>query len=132
MKPCYVGGQIPPENYLKKRINIREAGGVCIADEVQVGFGRVGEKFWGFELQEVTPDIVVLGKPIGNGHPLAAVITTAEIADAFNNGMEYFNTFGGNPVSMETGIAVLKVIEEEELQRNARIPAIIYYKVFKD
>lgn len=117
-----VGGQIPlPENYLKEAYQyVRDAGGVCIADEVQVGFGRVGEKFWGFELQEVTPDIVVLGKPIGNGHPLAAVITTAEIADAFNNGMEYFNTFGGNPVSMETGIAVLKVIEEEELQRNAQ------------
>jgi 4-aminobutyrate aminotransferase-like enzyme len=92
---------------------------VCIADEVQVGFGRVGETFWGFELQDVEPDIVVLGKPIGNGHPLAAVVVTREIADAFNNGMEYFNTFGGNPVSMVTGLTVLKVIQEEHLQENA-------------
>ena len=116
-----VGGQIAlPPNYLKEvYAKVRNAGGVCIADEVQVGFGRVGTKFWGFELQEVVPDIVVLGKPIGNGHPLAAVVTTQEIADAFNNGMEYFNTFGGNPVSMATGLAVLNVIEEEELQKNA-------------
>lgn len=116
-----VGGQIPlPPEYLQEVYNyVREAGGICIADEVQVGFGRVGEKFWGFELQDVVPDIVVLGKPIGNGHPLAAVIVTDEIADAFNNGMEYFNTFGGNPVSMATGLAVLNVIKEEELQRNA-------------
>lgn len=116
-----VGGQIPlPENYLKDAYQyVRAAGGICIADEVQVGFGRVGKKFWGFELQGVSPDIVVLGKPIGNGHPLAAVVTTSEIADAFNNGMEYFNTFGGNPVSMAAGIAVLDVIENEELQRNA-------------
>jgi 4-aminobutyrate aminotransferase-like enzyme len=116
-----VGGQIPlPKNYLKDVYQyVKAAGGVCIADEVQVGFGRVGECFWGFELQEVIPDMVVLGKPIGNGHPLAAVVTTSAIADAFNNGMEYFNTFGGNPVSMATGIAVLKTIQEEELQQHA-------------
>ncbi len=116
-----VGGQIPlPPGYLKEVYQyVRAAGGVCIADEVQVGFGRVGNKFWGFELQEVTPDIVVLGKPVGNGLPLAAVVTTPAIADAFNNGMEYFNTFGGNPVSMATGIAVLKVIQEEEMQAHA-------------
>lgn len=116
-----VGGQIPlPEGYLKAVYgHIRAAGGLCIADEVQVGFGRVGEKFWGFELQDVEPDMVVLGKPIGNGHPLAAVVVTQEIADAFNNGMEYFNTFGGNPVSMATGRAVLDVIEKEEMQRHA-------------
>ncbi|CAM4177963.1 aminotransferase class III-fold pyridoxal phosphate-dependent enzyme [Flavobacterium weaverense] len=115
-----VGGQIAlPPNYLKEvYTKVRKTGGICIADEVQVGFGRVGTKFWGFELQDVVPDIVVLGKPIGNGHPLAAVITTKKIADAFNNGMEYFNTFGGNPVSMATGLAVLNVIEEEELQKN--------------
>ncbi len=118
-----VGGQIPlPPGYLKEVYRyVREAGGICIADEVQVGFGRVGSKFWGFELQDVEPDIVVLGKPIGNGHPLAAVVITQELADAFNNGMEYFNTFGGNPVSMAAGLAVLKVIEEEELQQNAFI-----------
>ncbi len=116
-----VGGQIPlPKNYLKDVYDIvRKHGGVCIADEVQVGFGRVGETFWGFELQNVEPDIVVMGKPIGNGHPLAAVVVTKEIADAFNNGMEYFNTFGGNPVSMITGLSVLKVIKEEQLQENA-------------
>ena len=116
-----VGGQIPlPENYLEEvYVHVRKAGGVCIADEVQVGFGRVGETFWGFELQGVQPDIVVLGKPIGNGHPLAAVVVTNEIADSFNNGMEYFNTFGGNPVSMLTGLTVLKVIQEEGLQENA-------------
>lgn len=118
-----VGGQIPlPENYLKNVYEIvRAAGGLCIADEVQVGFGRVGEKFWGFELQDVEPDIVVLGKPIGNGHPLAAVIVTPEVADAFNNGMEYFNTFGGNPVSMVTGLTVLSVIQVEDLQKHAKI-----------
>ncbi len=116
-----VGGQIPlPQDYLSEVYKyVRGAGGVCIADEVQVGFGRVGSAFWGFQLQNVEPDIVVLGKPIGNGHPLAAVIITDEIADAFNNGMEYFNTFGGNPVSMVTGTAVLDVIHEEALQKNA-------------
>ena len=116
-----VGGHIPlPENYLKTIYKaVREAGGVCIADEIQVGFGRVGTHFWGFEKQGVVPDIVTLGKPMGNGHPLAAVITTTEIADAFNNGMEYFNTFGGNPVSCAIGMAVLDVIENENLQENA-------------
>ncbi|MHA4807525.1 aminotransferase class III-fold pyridoxal phosphate-dependent enzyme [Flavitalea flava] len=116
-----VGGQIPlPPGYLQDVYRyIRAAGGICIADEVQVGFGRVGECFWGFELQGAVPDMVVLGKPIGNGHPLAAVVTTPAIAEAFNNGMEYFNTFGGNPVSMITGMAVLEVIREEELQRHA-------------
>lgn len=117
-----VGGQIPlPPDYLKEVYqHIRKAGGVCIADEVQVGFGRVGDKFWGFELQDVVPDIVVMGKPIGNGHPLAAVVVSREIADAFNNGMEYFNTFGGNPVSMVAGLAVLEVIETEEMQQHAK------------
>ena len=117
-----VGGQIPlPPDYLKEVYqHIRKAGGVCIADEVQVGFGRVGDKFWGFELQDVVPDIVVMGKPIGNGHPLAAVVVSREIADAFNNGMEYFNTFGGNPVSMVAGLAVLDVIETEEMQQHAK------------
>ncbi|MFW6124418.1 MAG: aminotransferase class III-fold pyridoxal phosphate-dependent enzyme [Acidobacteriota bacterium] len=116
-------GQIVfPDNYLKYAYkHVREAGGVCIADEVQIGFGRVGSHFWGFETQNVVPDIVTLGKPMGNGFPLAAVITRPEIAEAFDNGMEYFNTFGGNPVSCAVGIAVLDVIEEEELMENARI-----------
>ena len=97
-----------PDGYLESAYEmVREADGVCIADEVQVGFGRVGTHYWGFETQGVVPDIVTLGKPIGNGHPLGAVITTEAIADAFDNGMEYFNTFGGNPVSCVIGLEVL-------------------------
>lgn len=115
------GGQLPlPDDYLKTAYAmVRRAGGVCIADEVQVGFGRVGSHFWAFETQGVVPDIVTMGKPFGNGHPLAAVVTTRDIADAFNNGMEYFNTFGGNPVSCAIGLEVLNIIEEEGLQQNA-------------
>ena len=115
------GGQIVlPDNYLTEAFEyVRDAGALCIADEVQVGFGRVGTDFWGFETQHVVPDIVTLGKPIGNGHPMAAVITTPDIASSFNNGMEYFNTFGGNPVSCAVGLAVLDVIETEGLQHNA-------------
>ena len=116
------GGQIIlPRDYLKAAFaSVRAAGGVCVADEVQTGFGRAGERFWMFETQEVVPDIVTLGKPIGNGHPIGAVITTREIADSFANGMEYFNTFGGNPVSCAVGLAVLDVIHDEELQQNAQ------------
>jgi hypothetical protein len=91
-----------------------------VADEVQVGFGRVGTDFWAFETQGVVPDIVTMGKPIGNGHPLGAVVTTPEIAASFANGMEYFNTFGGNPVSCHAGLAVLDVLETEGLQERAR------------
>ncbi|TPH16197.1 aminotransferase class III-fold pyridoxal phosphate-dependent enzyme [Litorilituus lipolyticus] len=116
-----VAGQIiMPDGYLQQVYKqVRSAGGVCIADEVQVGFGRVGTHMWAFETQQVVPDIVTLGKPIGNGHPMAAVITTQAIADAFVNGMEYFNTFGGNPVSCAIGNAVLEVIEQENLQQHA-------------
>ncbi len=115
------GGQIVlPAGYLEAAYaHVRAAGGVCIADEVQVGFGRVGTHMWAFETQGVVPDIVTLGKPMGNGHPLAAVVTTAEIAAAFDNGMEYFNTFGGNPVSCAIGSAVLDVIEDEGLRAHA-------------
>jgi len=115
-------GQIVlPPNYLVHAYRaIREAGGVCIADEVQVGFGRAGSHFWAFQTQGVVPDVVTLGKPIGNGHPLGAVITTPAIARAFTNGMEYFNTFGGNPVSCAIGMAVMDVIERERLQDHAR------------
>ncbi|MCB8944108.1 MAG: aminotransferase class III-fold pyridoxal phosphate-dependent enzyme [Ardenticatenaceae bacterium] len=115
------GGQIVlPDGYLQAAFNyVRQAGGVCIADEVQVGFGRVGTHFWGFQTQEVVPDIVTMGKPFGNGHPLAAVVTTPEIAASFNNGMEYFNTFGGNPVSCAVGTAVLDIIRDQDLQQNA-------------
>jgi 4-aminobutyrate aminotransferase-like enzyme/Ser/Thr protein kinase RdoA (MazF antagonist) len=116
-----VAGQIvfPPGYLTEVYRHVRAAGGVCIADEVQVGFGRLGTHFWGFETQGVVPDIVVLGKPIGNGFPLAAVITTAEIAASFDNGMEFFSTFGGNPVAVAAGLAVLDVLEEERLQENA-------------
>ena len=116
------GGQVVlPPGYLQHVYSfVRDRGGVCIADEVQVGLGRVGSHFWGFETQCVVPDIVTVGKPFGNGHPLAAVVTTRAAADAFANGMEYFNTFGGNPVSCAIGSAVLDVIEREELQANAR------------
>jgi 4-aminobutyrate aminotransferase-like enzyme len=97
----------------------RATGALCIADEVQVGFGRVGTAMWAFEEHGVIPDIVTLGKPIGNGHPLGAVVTTPAIAAAFANGMEYFNTFGGNPVSCAVGMAVLDEIETHELAANA-------------
>lgn len=115
------GGQIElPKGYLEEAYSsVRQAGGLCIADEVQVGCGRVGSHFWGFEMQGVVPDIVTIGKPIGNGHPLAAVVCTQKVADAFANGMEYFNTFGGNPVSSAIGKEVLSVIEDEKLQENA-------------
>ncbi|RUL78885.1 aminotransferase class III-fold pyridoxal phosphate-dependent enzyme [Dyella choica] len=116
------GGQIAlPDGYLPEAYAaVRAAGGVCLADEVQVGFGRAGEHFWAFEAQGVVPDIVTMGKPIGNGHPIGAVVTTPAIAASFVTGMEYFNTFGGNPVSCAIALAVLDVIAEEQLQENAR------------
>jgi len=116
-----VAGQIVlPDGYLEAAYaHARAAGAVCIADEVQVGFGRVGRAFWGFELQGVVPDVVTLGKPIGNGHPIGAVVTTPEIARSFQTGMEYFNTFGGNPVSCAAALAVLDVIADEGLQARA-------------
>ena len=115
------GGQIiPPNGFLSSSFKmVRDNNGVCIADEVQVGFGRMGESFWGFETQDIVPDIVTLGKSIGNGHPLSVVVTSEDLSNEFNNGMEYFNSFGGNPVSCAIGHAVLKIIEEEELQKNA-------------
>lgn len=118
--PSVAGQVFLPDGYLKEVYRmVREAGGVCIADEVQVGFGRVGSHWWAFETQGVVPDIVTMGKPIGDGHPLAAVVTTREVTDSFNNGMEYFNTFGGNPVSCAVGLAVLDVIEGQDLRGNA-------------
>ncbi len=118
--PSCAGQIVLPQGYLQHAYAaVRGAGGVCVADEVQVGFGRVGSTFWGFESQGVVPDIVTMGKPMGNGHPIAAVVTTARIAESFNDGMEYFNTFGGNPVSCVVGLAVLDVIRDEHLQENA-------------
>lgn len=115
------GGQIVlPKDYLKEMFAYTKSqGGLCIADEVQIGFARVGTHFWGFQQHDVIPDIVILGKPIGNGHPMAAVVCTNEVAAAFENGMEFFSSFGGNPVSCEIGKAVLEVIEEEKLQEHS-------------
>jgi alanine-glyoxylate transaminase/(R)-3-amino-2-methylpropionate-pyruvate transaminase len=117
-----VGGVIVfPDNYLKHTYeHVRAAGGVCIADEVQTGFGRTGTHFWGFENQGVIPDIVTMAKGIGNGAPLAAVVTTAKIASVLSQRI-HFNTFGGNPVVSAIGKAVLEVIETEKLQENARV-----------
>jgi 4-aminobutyrate aminotransferase-like enzyme len=117
-----VGGQlIFPPGYLENVYrHVRGAGGVCIADEVQTGLGRMGTSFWAFEDQHVVPDIVVMGKPLGNGHPIGAVATTRAIADSFDNGMEYFSTFGGNTVSCAIGVAVLDVSRDEGLQEHAR------------
>lgn len=120
------GGQIVyPSGYLSAVYKyVREAGGVCIADEVQVGFGRVGKHWWAFQLQgeDVIPDIVTLGKPMGNGHPVSAVVTTPEIAHSFAaTGMEYFSTFGGNPVSCAIALSVLEVIEKEGLRERASL-----------
>ena len=119
--PSVAGQIVFPPGYLAEAYrHVRAAGGVCIGDEVQAGFGRLGTHFWGFETQGVVPDIVVLGKPIGNSFPLAAVVTTREIAASFDNGMEFFSTFGGNPVACAAGLAVLDVLREERLQENAR------------
>jgi len=118
--PSVAGQIVFPQNYLTGVYKqVRAAGGVCIADEVQVGFGRLGTHFWGFATQGVVPDIAVFGKPIGNGFPLAAVVTTPEIAASFDNGMEFFSTYGGNPVACAAGLAVLDVLRDENLQQNA-------------
>jgi ethanolamine-phosphate phospho-lyase len=115
------GGQVPlPMGYLKAVYPmIQEQGGVCISDEVQVGFGRLGNNFWGFEQYGVVPDIVIIGKPMGNGHPMGAVVVTEAIANSFENGLEFFSSFGGNPVSCAIGEAVLDVIATEGLQQKA-------------
>lgn len=116
------GGQVPlAKGYLKAVYAlVREQGGICISDEVQVGFGRLGDSFWGYEMYDVVPDMVILGKPMGNGHPIGAVVTTTAISESFANGMEFFSSFGGNPISCAIGKAVLEVIEEENLQHHAK------------
>ncbi|WP_174232025.1 aminotransferase class III-fold pyridoxal phosphate-dependent enzyme [Roseovarius sp. EL26] len=118
-----VGGQIiPPKGYLAKVYDkIHAAGGVCIADEVQTGLGRLGEYYFGFEHQGALPDIVVMGKPIGNGHPLGVLVTTRAIADNFANGPEFFSTFGGSTLSCRIGKEVLDIVDDEALQENARV-----------
>jgi len=116
------GGQVPlPKDFLALAYQaVRAAGGLCISDEVQTGCGRMGTHFWGFELYGVVTDIVTIGKPLGNGHPVAAVVCTQEVAQKFANGMEFFNTFGGNPVSCAIASETLSVIKEEKLQENAK------------
>ncbi|MGH8223635.1 MAG: aminotransferase class III-fold pyridoxal phosphate-dependent enzyme [Woeseiaceae bacterium] len=110
----------PPAGFLRgAAANIRNAGGLFVADEVQPGFGRTGNHFWGFEADGVIPDIVTMGKPMGNGHPLAAVVTRRELVEQFSRRAHYFNTFGGNPVSAAAGLAVLEVLENERLQQRA-------------
>ncbi len=118
-----VGGQIiPPPGYLSAVYEkIRAAGGICIADEVQTGLGRLGDYYFGFEHQNAVPDIVVMGKPIGNGHPLGVLVTTREIAESFDNGIEFFSTFGGSTLSCRIGKEVLDIVDEEGLQDNARV-----------
>ena len=118
-----VGGQIiPPAGYLAAVYDkVRAAGGVCIADEVQTGLGRLGEFYFGFEHQGALPDIVVLGKPIGNGHPLGVVVTTRAMADSFDNGIEFFSTFGGSTLSCRIGKEVLDIVDDEGLQGNAAL-----------
>ena len=112
----------PPTGYLRKAAEIiRSAGGIFVADEVQPGFGRTGEHFWGYEADGFVPDIVTMGKPMGNGHPLAATVSRRDIVEGFASREGYFNTFGGSPVSCAAGLAVLDVIEQEGLQENARV-----------
>jgi alanine-glyoxylate transaminase/(R)-3-amino-2-methylpropionate-pyruvate transaminase len=115
-----VGGAVtPPPEYFQIAYEIvRKRGGLCVADEVQTGFGRTGTKFWGFENWGVVPDIVTMAKGIGNGAPLGACVTRAEIAQVMKNRI-HFNTFGGNPISMTQGLATLEVIDNENIQRNA-------------
>ena len=115
------GGVLLPDGWLAAAYElVRGAGGLCIADEVQVGFGRCGSHFWAFEREGVAPDLVTLAKPAGNGHPLGAVITTRAIADAFDAQDDLFSSPGGSPVSCEIGLAVLDAFEREGLQENAR------------
>jgi 4-aminobutyrate aminotransferase-like enzyme len=111
----------PVRGYVARAVEVvREAGGMFICDEVQAGFGRTGDAMWGHELAGVTPDIVSLGKPMGNGHPLAGVIAPNQLVSDFQTASTYFNTFGGNPVSAAAGMAVLDVLERESLQDSAK------------
>ena len=118
---CTNGILEPLPGYLSQVFDkMRAAGAVCIADEVQTGFGRVGSQMWGFGLHGATPDIVTLGKPVANGHPLGVVVTRREIMDSFMSRTSFFSTFGGNNVACAAGMAVLDVLEREQLQANAQ------------
>ena len=116
------GGQVElPEDFLKNVYKIiRNEGALCISDEIQTGLGRVGDKFWGFELYDIIPDIVTIGKSFGNGHPISAVVCKKEIAEKFNNGMEFFSSFGGNPVSCAIANEVLNEVKNKKLQQNSK------------
>ncbi len=119
--PSVAGQIVPPHGFFPGvYAAVRAAGGICIADEVQTGFGRTGETFWAFERYAVIPDILVLGKPIANGYPMGAVVTSREIAASFANGMEFFSTFGGSTAACAAALATLEVVEEEGLQASAR------------
>lgn len=110
-----------PAGFLAEAVALAQAEGLLyIADEVQSGFARTGDAFWGFERHGVRPDLVTLGKPMGNGQPIAGLVGRAEVVDGFGRNLRYFNTFGGNPVSCAAGQAVLDVIRDEELQARAR------------
>ena len=110
-----------PEGFLQKAAAIvKKAGGLLIADEVQPGFGRTGTHMWGHQRAGIVPDIVTLGKPMGNGHPIGGVVANAETLNAFRRAFRYFNTFGGNPVSCAAAMAVLDVLDDEQLQASAR------------
>ena len=121
-----------PKGFLKNTYKlIRQNGGLCISDEVQVGCGRLGKSFWGFEIHNVTPDIITIGKPLGNGHPIGAVVCTKDVAKSFANGMEFFNTFGGNPVSCSIATEVLRVVNREKLQKNSKIVGTYFKEELK-
>ena len=122
---------VPPTGYLPAVFEkVRAAGGLCVADEVQSGFGRTGDHFWGFAAHGVVPDIVTLGKPIGNGYSMAAVVTTPEIVKSLVDQGEFFSTTGGNPVACSVGLAVLDVLEQEKLQaRAARVGAHLRFQL---
>lgn len=117
-----VGGTVQfTRDYIRRAADcVRGKGGVFVSDEVQTGFGRTGEHFWGFESQGIVPDIVTMAKGIGNGFPLAALVTTSEIAQSLGKAL-HFNTYGGNPMACAAGLAVLEVIEKEGLQKNALV-----------
>lgn len=116
------GLNVLPEGYVGGFVErVRAAGGLIIADEVQSGYGRTGERFWGHELHGLVPDLVTMGKPMGNGHPLGGVVLPAALLDEFGPRNMYFNTFGGNPVSSAAGLAVLDVLRDEHLVERARV-----------
>jgi 4-aminobutyrate aminotransferase-like enzyme len=122
--PIFANEGLPdvPACYMKKAVaHVRNAGGLFIADEVQSGFARTGEHMWGYQVAGVAPDIATMGKPMGNGHPLAGLVAGADLVNEFRKEIMYFNTFAGNPVQCAVGMAVLEVIEEEKLQENSKL-----------